>query len=291
MTNNTRHSLTDTLWKIYRRPNPPLPWAKGSDLFWNDPAFSERILREHLDDTHGAASRETTERAAQIEWLWSKLAMQPEIHLFDITCGPGLYAVEFAHRGCTVTGIDFNPTSIAYAKDLVLIEQVTAKCTFIEQDIRHMNYRGSNFNAAILLYGQLAVFPRAQAQALLTNISQSLKPGGRLCLELLNQAQVDKEDSSWWFTDNAGLWGDGPFLHLGERFWDPDEQVSVERYHIVHLETGQLTQMQMTDQTYATETIIGMLKQAGFSAVTVYPAWGGLPLADAEEWVAYVACK
>ncbi len=285
------HSLTEALWKIYNRPDPAQPWSKISDLFWSDPAFSERILREHLDDTHGAASRDTGERADQIDWLWEKLGVQPDSHLFDITCGPGLYAVELARRGCTVTGNDFNPAAIAYANDLALIEEVLDRCKFAQEDIRHMDYRGADFDGAILLYGQLAIFPSAEAQILLANIAQSLKPGGRLCLELLDQDYVDRENSSWWFTDSNGLWGDGPFLHLGERTWHPEEQASVERYHIIHLETGQLTEMQMTDQTYRVETMTTMLKQAGFSTVEVYPAWGNLPLADAEEWVAYIACR
>ncbi len=242
-----------------------------------------------MDDTNAAASRDTSERTAQIEWLWSNLSLQPNARLFDITCGPGLYAVEFAKRGCTVTGVDFNPASIAYARDLVLSEQVADSCTFIEQDIRAMDYRGSNFDAAILLYGQLAVFPPAQAQTMLTNIAQSLQPGAGLCIELLDQQQVDKEHTTWWFTDNSGLWGDGPFLHLGERCWHSDKEVAVEQYHIVHLETGQLSKVQMTDQTYAIETMIVMLKNAGFSTVKAYTAWDGLPLGDAGEWVAYIA--
>lgn len=291
MANHTNRSLADALWKIYHRPDPVQPWTKGSDLFWNDPAFSERILREHLDNTHSAASRETSERLAQIDWLWSTLGIRSEQRLFDVTCGPGLYAVEFAKRGCQVTGVDFSPASIAYAEDLASIEGVADKCDFVQQDIREMDYRGSNFDTALLLYGQLAVFPKEMALAILSKIAHSLKPDGCLCLELLNQEHVDKTDSSWWFTDDTGLWDDRPFLHLGERSWHAAEQVSVERYYIIHLETGELTEMYLTDQTYVVDTMVDMLKEAGFKSVQVYPAWDGLPLADAEEWVVYVASR
>lgn len=283
--------LAEALWKIYHRPERPDPWTAGSDTFWRDPHLSERILRQHLDDSHGAASRDSSERAAQIDWLWSQLSLQSNMRLFDVTCGPGLYAVEFARRGCAITGVDFSPPSIAYARDLAMMEQVSKRCTFVEQDIRQMDYAGANFDAAMLLYGQLAVFQPDEAQAILRRIAQALKPGGRLCLELLDQVQVDKTDSTWWFTDNSGLWDDSPFLHLGERFWHPDKEASIERYQIVHLETGRLTTVHISDQTYAVETVIEMLRQAGFDAVEVYPAWGGLPLADAEEWVVYVAVR
>ncbi len=211
MPKHTNGSLADILWKIYRRPERPTAWSQGGNLPWDDPAFSERMLREHLDESHGAASRIGSERRLQVEWLWDKLKLQPDAHLFDVTCGPGLYAVEFARRGCRVTGVDFSPASVAYARDLALSDNVAARCRFIEQDVRTLTPAGTEFEAAMLLYGQLAVFPSAEAQQLLTTIAQSLKPGGRLCLELLDQQKVDKSHSTWWFTDERGLWGQAPF--------------------------------------------------------------------------------
>ncbi len=291
MTDNVNHSLAKAWWKIYRRPDRPLPWMQGGNLPWNEPAFSKRMLREHLDQSHGAASRVESERLTQLEWLWEKLDLQSGAHLLDVTCGPGLYAVEYAQRGCTVTGFDFGPASIAYARDLALKRDVAARCVFVEQDVRQMDNQEAIFEAATFIYGQLAVFTRAEARSLLAQICHSLKPGGKLVIELLNQARVNKTDSTWWFTDHTGLWDDRPFLHLGERFWDKTEEISIERFHIVHLETGELTEILLCDQTYAVETMTEMLKQAGFQSVEVYPAWDGLPLYDAEEWVVYVAQK
>lgn len=291
MADKISRSLAAALWKIYRRPERPEPWQEGGNLPWDEPGFSERMLREHLDDTHAAASRVAAERRRQIYWLWQKLGLVPDMHLFDVTCGPGLYAVEFARRGCRVTGVDFSPAAIAYARDLALSEGVAGRCRFVEQDVRQITTTPAEFDAAILLYGQLAVFTKAQAQTLLDQICRSLRPGGRLCVELLNQDNVDKTDSTWWFTDDTGLWGSRPFLHLGERFWLADEEMSIERYHILHLETGRLTEISLCDQTYAIKTMVGMMKQAGFETVNVYPAWDGLPLYDAAEWVVYLAAK
>jgi ubiquinone/menaquinone biosynthesis C-methylase UbiE len=247
------------------------------------------MLREHLDESHGAASRITAERTAQLDWLWTKLELQPGMRLLDITCGPGLYAVELARRGCLVTGVDFSPAAIAYAKDLALSQGVAARCAFVEQDVRCLDFSGANFDAAILLYGQLAVFTKAEAQVLLAQLAGALKTGGKLCAELLNQDRVDKTRSEWWFTDNQGLWGDRPFLHLGERFWYEAEEMSVERFYIIDLETGELTEISLSDQTYSVETMTHMLDRAGFAAVEAYEAWDHLPLYDADEWLVYIA--
>jgi ubiquinone/menaquinone biosynthesis C-methylase UbiE len=286
--NQVSHSLAKALWNIYHRPDGSVPLTGARNLPWHEPDFSERMLREHLDESHGAATRIAAERAAQLEWLWARLGLQPGAKVLDVTCGPGLYAVELARRGCFVTGVDFSPAAIAYARDLALSAGVAGCCTFVEQDVRHINFAGAEFDAAFFLYGQLAVFTKAEAQGLLNTLAQALRPEGKLCIELLDQERVDKTRSEWWFTDDKGLWGDRPFLHLGERFWHEAEEMSVERFYIIHLETGELSEISLTDQTYAVETMTRMICQAGFNSVEVYHAWDHLPLYDADEWIVYV---
>jgi SAM-dependent methyltransferase len=289
MPTDTEQKVAQALWRIYRRPERPVAWESGGNLPWNEPDFSRRMLREHLDQSHGAASRRAAERAEQIDWLWQKLGLEPGLRLLDLTCGPGLYAVEFARRGLWVTGVDFSPASIAYARKLAEQEGVTERCTFVEQDVRAVDFAAGHFDAALFLYGQLSVFRREEAAALLTQTAQALKPRGQLAVELLDQERVDKKESTWWYTGDSGLWGDAPFLHLGERFWDAEQALSIERFTIVHLETGDLGEVILCDQTYAIETMTALMQQAGFAAVAAYPAWDGAPLYDAGEWVVYVA--
>lgn len=288
---NVEKRLSEGLWRIYRRAERPSPWEDGGNLPWNDPAFSARMLREHLDESHGAASRRSTEREAQLTWLWDTLGLQSGQHLLDVTCGPGLYAAPLAERGLTVTGVDFGPAAIAHARQLAEEAKVSERCTFIEKDVRRFPYPEATYNAALFLYGQLAVFPRKEAEMILSQVARSLQPGGKLCVELLDQDRVDKEDSSWWYSDDTGLWGEAPFLHLGERFWDAERQISTERFQILHLETGQLDEIILSDQTYAVEEMTEMMHRAGFASVSVYPAWDGLPLYDATEWLVYVAMR
>lgn len=281
--------LRDTLWKIYRRPLRPEPWRWGGNLPWEDPAFSERMLREHLDEAHGAASRVTEERLLQLDWIWSKTALAPNYAVCDLTCGPGLYAVEFARRDCHVTGVDFGPAAVAHARKLAQNASVEERCTIIQEDIRIVDLPTAAFDLVLLIYGQLAVFTKVEAQQLLNKAANLLKPGGHLVVELLDQDRVDKTSGNWWFTDDQGLWGDEPFLHLGERFWDEDEEVSYERFYLLHLESGEHTEIHLCDQTYAVETMQAMMCEAGFRHVDVYPRWDGLPLYDADEWMVYVA--
>lgn len=283
--------FSDILWRLYNRPDPPQPFVDDGNLPWDDPAFSERMLREHLDQSHGAASRVAAERKQQLDWLNTKLVLRPGGRLLDLTCGPGLYAVAFAQQGLQVTGIDFAPAAIAHARNLALECGVGESCHFLQRDVRKATHAPAAYDAALFLYGQLAVFRREQAADLLRSVAAALKPGGRLAVELLDRQRVDKKNSSWWFTDDKGLWGDRPFLHLGERTWLADEKISVERFTIIDLETAAATEINLCDQTYAAPEMVSMLQEAGFRRVDVYQSWDDLPLYDAAEWIVYVAQK
>lgn len=289
--NEASKNLSSALWRIYNRPERPSPWADGGNLPWDDPAFSQRMLREHLDESHGAASRQTHERVLQIDWLWGQLGLAAGMRLLDVTCGPGLYAVPLAQRGINVVGIDFAPAAIDYANKLAQESAVSHRCTFRQENVHQLSLRSNRYDAAILLYGQLAVMTREQANRLLSSICNALKPGGALLIELLDQTRVDKTDSTWWFTDDTGLWGNAPFLHLGERYWNDAKKTSTERFITLHLETGVLDEIVLSDQSYAVLEMTDILHSVGFATVSTHRAWDNLPLYDAEEWIVYLGTK
>jgi SAM-dependent methyltransferase len=287
------------LWQIYNRGQPPVPWRDGGNLPWDDPAFSERMLVQHLDQSHGAASRPLREIRGQVQQIILWLDLKPGDRLLDVTCGPGLYAREFASQGIAVTGIDFAPASIAYAARIC----ADLPCEFVLGDVREMDFGGREFDAAIYLYGQFTVLKPAESADVLRRIHAALRPiespargakssarrDGRLLLEILDDDRFDKRNSSWWYTDQGGLWGDFPYLHLGERAWDPEQRAAVERFHIVNLETSEMQVYGLSDQAYTVAQMTEMLNVAGFEGVEVHKAWDGLAMKDAGEWVVYVA--
>jgi SAM-dependent methyltransferase len=276
--------LASALRCIYDRQQPPVPWRDGANLPWDDPAFSERMLAQHLDQSHGAASRPLREVRAQVQRMTEWLALQPGSRLLDVTCGPGLYAAEFARGGIAVTGIDFGPAAIAHARERC----AGLPCRFFQGDVREMDFAGQEFDAALYLYGQFTVLRPEESAAVLRRIRAALRPGARLLLEVLDYDRFDKRDGSWWFTDRGGLWGDFPYLHLGERAWDAAQGAAVERFHILNLETGEMALYGLADQAYTVAQMTQMLDEAGFRPVELHPAWDGLALRDAEEWAVYV---
>jgi SAM-dependent methyltransferase len=280
-------SLASALQQVYNRPQPAVPWVHAGNLPWDEPAFSERMLKEHLDQSHGAASRRMLEIRAQVDVMTDWLHLQRGNRLFDVTCGPGLYAAEFAHRGLTVSGIDFGPASIHYARE----HCAGLACDFTQGDVRQMNYDGKDFDAAIYIYGQFTVLRPEESLDVLQRVYRALRPGGRVLLEVLDDDRFDKKDSNWWYTDQGGLWGDFPYLHLGERHWDADQRAAVERFYIFNLQTGDMQSYGLSDQAYSVAQMTDIIHAAGFSEVETHPAWDGLAMKDADEWMVYVGVK
>lgn len=57
----TQRRLEQALWSIYNRPERPLAWTDGGNLPWDEANFAKRMLAEHLDESHSAASRRMPE--------------------------------------------------------------------------------------------------------------------------------------------------------------------------------------------------------------------------------------
>jgi len=281
----TDQRLEAALRAIYARRQPPVPWEDGENLPWNDPEFSARMLKEHLDQSHNAASRRMPEIRAMVPVMMDWLGLRSGSRLLDVTCGPGLYAAEFARQGVQVTGIDFGPASLAYARR----HCEGLNCQFIESDVRAMKFDGAEFDAAIYIYGQPTVLRPVEFEDVLRRIRRALRPGGKLLLEILDYEQFDKRDTDWWYTDRGGLWGDFPYLHLGERRWDPEKQAATERFYVVNLDSGEMQSYGLSDQAYTAAQMEGFLSRAGFGEMQIHPNWDGLALKDAPEWVVYVA--
>ncbi len=105
------------LLDVINRKLPPTPWEEGDCIPWSDPAFSERMLKEHLRQDHDAASRRTEKIDEQVAWIHGDLLAGQPTKVLDLTCGPGLYTSRLARLGHECVGIDYAPAAIRYADD------------------------------------------------------------------------------------------------------------------------------------------------------------------------------
>src|SRR3954449_4200661 len=94
---------------LVNRQFPPEPWAEGDNIPWHEPAFSARMLAEHLSQAHDAASRRAATIDRQVAWIDETIRHGRPAAILDLGCGPGLYSGRLAARGHTCVGIDYSP--------------------------------------------------------------------------------------------------------------------------------------------------------------------------------------
>lgn len=263
------------LLDLVRRPVPPAPWSEGEKIPWNDPAFSARMLQEHLSQTHDAASRRAEKIDAQVAWIHQHLLGGRPARVLDLGCGPGLYTSRLARLGHTCHGIDFGPASVAYAVETAAREGLS--CTYRQEDIRRADY-GSGWDLVMLIYGEFNTFHPADAEQILRQAHAALRDGGTIVLEPHTYdyfRQAGREAS--WYTTESGLFSDRPHLYLYEKFWDEATQTTIERYMVVDAAGGQVARYACTMQAYTDAGYRDLLARCGFIDATIYPSLTGEP--------------
>ncbi len=125
----------EALARIQASNRPVRAWVTGSQLPWNDPEFSRRMLDVHLDPSTHMASRSLDVISRHLDWLASQLApvVRDAGHILDVGCGPGLYCHELARRGHRTTGFDFAPAPLKWARSVAETEKLA--CRFLEADL------------------------------------------------------------------------------------------------------------------------------------------------------------
>ena len=105
--------------------------------------------------------------------------------VLDLCCGPGRHAVMFAKRGYQVTGVDRTPYLLSRAVEKARPEGVTVE--WIEEDMRSFQ-RPQTYDLAVNMLTSLGYFddPREDVQVL-TNLYQSLKPGGACVFDMMGR--------------------------------------------------------------------------------------------------------
>ncbi len=272
--------------EIIQRRVPPEPWAEGDNIPWDDPAFSERMLREHLSQSHGHASRRLEVIDRQVSWIHREVLAGKPTKILELTCGPGLYTSRLARLGHECVGIDYSPASIRYAEETARDEGLS--CGYRLEDVRRAAL-GQGHGLVMMNNGQLNVFRRDDAGRILEKARASLAPGGILLLEPQKFATVEKTGRSGnsWYTcgEGGGLFVESPHLCLQESSWDPEAQSATQRFFIVDSESGEVARHALTTEAYTDEQYRDLLERAGFAEIRFFPSLVGIEVEDESQSV------
>jgi len=275
---------------VVNRKCPPDPWREGDKLPWNDPGFSERMLKEHLSQFHDGASRRFEIIDLHVEWLHRFVLSRQPSRVLDLGCGPGLYLQRLARFGHECVGIDYSPASIAYAKEAA--RRAELRVQYRLEDVRSAAF-GEGFDLVMMTWGEFNVFPPADASKLAGKAAEALCDSGQLVLEVHTFDDVYRQGSSppTWGAPRADVFSDSPHICLEETFWDEARHVSTTRYFIVDAASSSVTAYASSSQAYTDEEFRSLLRNAGFAAVSRYGSLTGEDDASSRDLAVYRAEK
>jgi SAM-dependent methyltransferase len=262
------------------RRQPVVPFAPGSRIPWDDPAFSARMLREHLNQHHDRASRRFEIIDRQVAWLHQTVLAGEGGRVLDLGCGPGLYTSRLARLGHHCAGIDFSPASIAYAS--AEAERDGLACEYTLGDLRGAKLR-TDFDLVLMWFGEFNTLSPTESDALLSGIRGALGVGGQVVLELHDEHYVRAlgELPPHWSAQAAGLFADEPHLTLRESQWHPEPAATTERYFVFRGDQEPDVYAQST-QAYSDTELEAKFARAGLRILARHESLAGNKEGDAD---------
>ncbi|HGM1140240.1 class I SAM-dependent methyltransferase [Clostridioides difficile] len=187
---------------------------KQSEInFWDDEYISKQLLKAHLDTNFEGASRNFNFIEDSVNWIVTVANPANYPKLLDLGCGPGLYAEKFAQKGYKVTGIDFSKRSINYAQNRN--KETNLNINYLFQSYLNMNYN-EEFDLATLIYCDYGALSTENRRLLMEKIYDSLKPGGKLILDVftINKYNNFEEIKYWEINEDGGFWSNEKYMCL-----------------------------------------------------------------------------
>ena len=108
--------------------------------------------------------------------------------VLDLACGPGRHSIELARRGYRVTGTDRTSDYIDEARHRAAESAIDVE--FLVADMRSF-VRPQAFDLVVNLYSSFGYFEdEEEHRRVIRNVHQSLKPGGRLIVDLVGREPI-----------------------------------------------------------------------------------------------------
>ncbi len=145
---------------------------------WWQKAFSIEQLDTFFSNHQGDTEKET----AFLERV-GKVSKQAEI--LDVCCGFGRHSLALAKKGYThITAIDVSKDYIKLGKELSQKQAIQPH--FIAQDIRKSRFTDAFFQFIFVMYTSFGYFPDEDNRKLLKKLTKTLRPDGRLVIDVMN---------------------------------------------------------------------------------------------------------
>jgi SAM-dependent methyltransferase len=206
------------------------------------------------------SERRWADTAGEVDSILKLLAPGLGAAVLDLCCGPGRHALEMSRRGFAVVGVDRTAGYLAEARKRAKAEGL--KVEFVKQDMRRF-CRPRAFDAAVNMYTSFGYFKNAgDDRRVLRNLHRSLKPGGKLLMELMGKevlARVFRERN--WHEERGVLFLQEAKISQG---WSWIEN------RWIMIKGSRRTEFVVSHRLYSARELSDLLRASGFEKVRVY---------------------
>ena len=278
--------MFNELEDINSRPKP-FEFYTAAEL-WTDEHTSEQMLQFHLNESIDLSSRNHAFIDRSVEWIASQFNVTADTAIADFGCGPGLYTTRLAQTGADVTGIDFSPRSIDYAKAAAAEKNldITYHCQ------NYLNFEtDKRYDLIIMIFCDFCALSPDQRKTLLQKYHTFLKPGGSLLLDVhsLNIFNEKQESATCELNQLNGFWSPNTYYGFVNSFKYDKEKVSLDKYTIIEKDRTRTVYNWL--QYYGKESLTHELAENGFNVQDCFSDVAGASFNPASPDIAVIAKK
>ncbi len=239
---------------------------------WFETIFDERYP-ELFAPLEGNAEEEVDE-------IVRLLALPPGAAVEDLGCGRGRHAIPLARRGYEVTGVDLSDKMLRLAR--TRSEKDGIRVDWVREDMRSFCRPGA-FDACLSLFTSFGFFSDRENQKVLDNVGRSLKPGGRLLLDLRNAgkglSRLDDLDETREIASGT--------LRMSMRYDRETRRARAE--HVLTRRDGIRISSTFDVRIYSGDELSGMIRSAGMRVTGIFGSLSGAPFDEASTRLVVVS--
>ncbi|UCM86734.1 class I SAM-dependent methyltransferase [Streptomyces marincola] len=195
------------------------------------------------------------------------LAHPAGMRVLDLCCGPGLYVVPLARRGCAVTGVDLSPAMLDRARDAC--ERAGARARLIRGDML-THVEPESYDVVLNMFTSFGYFRRPEDNfQVLRNAYDSLVPGGHLLIDIMGKEVL------------AGWIGRPQVVEAGDAYVVQRDTILDDwtrlRTDWTLVRNGTAREASITSTLYSAAELRSLFEQAGFTDVECYGGFDKSP--------------
>lgn len=119
---------------------------------------------------------------SELDFVTRHLPNPPYHQILDVCCGQGRHANVLGERGYELVGIDIDEPALEIAR-----RSAPETVRYLHKDMRHLAEVAGTFDGVILMWQSFGYFDEVTNEAIVAQVGEKLRSGGRFILDIYNQ--------------------------------------------------------------------------------------------------------